>query len=481
MIDLNPAHSLLLAVIGFSILLMLVRPRGIPEVYWITAGTVLLLLLRLIPVQLAVKAAGESADVIFFLIGMMLLAELAKDTGVFDWISSLAVHKANGSSGRLFAWIYGIGLLTTVFLSNDATAVVLTPAILAAVRKARVDPTPHLFACALIANAASFVLPISNPANLVVFQQRMPSLGGWLISLLVPSLLAIGVTYGVLRLLFRGSLQDRVAAHNTVTALPPRGKLVLAGLACVVAVLLTASALHWSLGLPTLLAALTVTTLVCVSTRVNPLKLVRRISWGTLALVTGLYVMVEGMESIGALHVTAAALQWVETLGPARSALLTGFGLGIANSLVNNLPLGLLAGGTLQVLHIQGLLANAAVIGVDLGPNLSITGSLATILWLLALRREKLDVSFWRFLRYGAVAMPAALGAAILMQSSSARGNAVGQDHKAATTPCISQKQLAQGCGLAPSSCGAMCSNRARRIPAKSLEFAATESGRIWA
>ena len=96
-----------------------------------------------------------------------------------------------------------------------------------------------------------------------------------------------------------------------------------------------------------------------------------------------------------------------------------GFGVGIGNNLVNNLPLGLIAGGTIQAANVHGLLANATMIGVDLGPNLSVTGSLATILWLIALRKEKLEVSFWKFLQVGVIAMPialaAALGGAILM------------------------------------------------------------------
>jgi arsenical pump membrane protein len=92
-----------------------------------------------------------------------------------------------------------------------------------------------------------------------------------------------------------------------------------------------------------------------------------------------------------------------------------GFGVGLANNLVNNLPLGLLAGGTLAAAHRQqGLLANAVLLGVDLGPNLSVTGSLATILWLLALRQQKVSVSGWQFLKAGAVAMPVALLAALL-------------------------------------------------------------------
>ncbi len=94
--------------------------------------------------------------------------------------------------------------------------------------------------------------------------------------------------------------------------------------------------------------------------------------------------------------------------------------MGEANNLVNNLPLGLLAGATLQAAHAKGLVASAVLIGVDLGPNLSITGSLATILWLIALRKQKIDVNFWDFFRIGAVAMPiallASLAGAVLMQ-----------------------------------------------------------------
>ena len=69
----------------------------------------------------------------------------------------------------LFLLVYVTGVVITTFLSNDATAVVLTPAVYAAARTAKAEPLPLLFACALIANAASFVLPISNPANLVLY------------------------------------------------------------------------------------------------------------------------------------------------------------------------------------------------------------------------------------------------------------------------------------------------------------------------
>lgn len=415
------AHIILPAIVGVSILLMLVRPRGIPEVYWVGGGALLLIALRLVPLKLAGKAVAEGSDVYLFLIGMMLLSALADANGVFDWVSSVAISGANGSSARLFTLVYGIGTLTTIFMSNDATAVVLTPAIMTAVRKAKVEPLPHLFACALIANAASFVLPISNPANLVVFHQGMPPLGQWLISFGLPSILSIATTYLVMRVIFRADLQGEIKEKVTPEPLKSSGKLVLAGLGCVVAVLLAASTFGVDLGLPTCLAALVVTAVVSIKEKTNPLALAKEISWGTLALVAGLFVMVDAVESVGLLRFTTAALQRAQAMAPAAGALLVGFVVGIMNNIVNNLPLGLIAGGTVQAAHIKGLLANAVLIGVDLGPNLSVTGSLATILWLLALRKENIQVSFWKFLKVGAIAMPLALlfsiGGSILMHT----------------------------------------------------------------
>ncbi len=406
-------HGLLLAISTASILLMLIRPRGIAEVYWVGAGAILLVALRLIPLRLAGRAVAEGTDVYLFLIGMMLLSELAREHGVFDWVSSTAVRHARGSATRLFTLVYSIGTLVTIFMSNDATAVVLTPAILSVAKKAKAEPLPHLFACALIANAASFVLPISNPANLVVFHQGLPPLGAWLASFALPSLASVLVTYAVLRWIFRKPLASKLDSDVEAVPLRIEGRLVLGGLALVIVTLLTASAFRLDLGLPTCLAALAVTAVVSWKARSSPAKLAKAISWSTLALVAALFVLVDAVESTGALGLTQAALHWAANLPRAASAMLTAFAVGITNNLVNNLPLGLLAGATLHSAHTQGLLANAVLIGVDLGPNLSVTGSLATILWLLALQKEDVHVSFFDFLKVGAIAMPAALGAAI--------------------------------------------------------------------
>jgi arsenical pump membrane protein len=165
---------------------ILFRPREWPEAVWACLGAALLVACGLVSPQAAGTAIAKGADVYLFLAGMMVLAELARREGVFDWLASHAVRAAHGSRARLFALVYAVGILVTVFLSNDATAVVLTPAVYAAVKKARAEALPYLLSCAFIANAASFVLPISNPANLVVY--------------VVPSLLSIAATFIMLRI-----------------------------------------------------------------------------------------------------------------------------------------------------------------------------------------------------------------------------------------------------------------------------------------
>src|SRR6185312_4257204 len=187
---------------------VIIRPYRLPEAVWAVAGAIALVLLRLLPLSEALAGIAKGLDVYFFLVGMMLTAELARREGLFDYLAAFAVEHARGSPQRLFLLVYLVGTLVTVLLSNDATVIVLTPAVYAATRAAGAEPLPYMFVCAFIANAASFVLPISNPANLVVFGARMPHLAEWLRHYTLPSLAAIAATYVVLRFVLRKVLKE---------------------------------------------------------------------------------------------------------------------------------------------------------------------------------------------------------------------------------------------------------------------------------
>ena len=394
---------------------VILRPFAWPEAVWAVAGAALLVVLGLIPWQTALEGTAKGTDVYLFLVGMMLLSEIARKEGLFDWLAAHAVRAAKGSATRLFLLVYLVGTVVTVFLSNDACAVVLTPAVFAATKAAGVkQPLPYLFICAFIANAASFVLPISNPANLVVFAEHMPPLGQWLATFTLPSLLAIVTTYIVLRLSQNARLRaETVATAVETPALSLGGMVAGFGIVATGAALIGASAAGIELGLPTFLAGLATTLVVLAINRGGFVAVARDVSWGVLPLVAGLFVLVEALEKTGLLTRLADLLGQAAQGDPAATAWAGGALVAFGSNLVNNLPAGLLAGGAVQAAHVPETVAGAVLIGVDLGPNLSVTGSLATILWLTAIRREGENVSAWAFLKLGALVMPPALALAL--------------------------------------------------------------------
>ncbi len=393
---------------------VIIRPFRLPEAVWAVAGAILLVALGLLPVAEALTGIRKGVDVYLFLIGMMLIAELARREGLFDYLAAYAVEHARGSPQLLFLLVYAVGTLVTVLLSNDATAIVLTPAVYAATRAAGASPLPYLYVCAFIANAASFVLPISNPANLVVFGERMPHLTEWLRQFTLPSMAAIALTFVALWLTQRRALREETLRTDVEKPhLSREGRLAAFGIGAIAAVLLTASALDVQLGLPTFVCGVVTATAILLVSRQSPWPVIRGISWGVLPLVGGLFVMVEGLSRAGAIGQLSAWLHQGVTSSPHGTAWAAGLITAVADNIANNLPVGLVAGSVAASDHLPHEVIRAILIGVDLGPNISVTGSLATILWLTALRREKIEVSAWQFLKIGLVATPPALIAAL--------------------------------------------------------------------
>jgi arsenical pump membrane protein len=336
-------------IAGLATFGVIARPWNLPEFIWAVSGAVLLVLLNLLPWPDALAAAAKGTDVYFFLIGMMLLAEVARKEGLFDWLAAQAVRSSNGSAKRLFLIVYVVGTIVTVLLSNDATAVVLTPAVYAATRAAKVEPLPYLFICAFIANAASFVLPISNPANLVVFGTQMPPLSEWLHYFALPSAVAIAATYVALRLTQRRGLDAAVAAVDEMPPFTLGGKLAAAGIAMTAVGLLGASALGRDLGLPTFVAGATVTVIVLLIGRQSPMPILKDVSWSVLPLVAGLFILVEGLYRTGVLPSLAGVLKDAAMASPQTTSWIAGIVVAFASNLVNNLPAGLIAATVSQL------------------------------------------------------------------------------------------------------------------------------------
>lgn len=404
------SHLAIWIIAALAVAGVIVRPFKTIEAVWAVGGAVLLVVLRLITPSAALTGIAKGTDVYLFLGGMMLLAEVARSEGLFDWLAALATQHADGSPRRLFLLIYLVGTVVTVFLSNDATAVVLTPAVAAAVRTAKAEkPLPYLLICAFVANAASFVLPISNPANLVIYGSHMPPLLQWLPRYLLPSTVSIAATYALLRWTQRHALHQTIARQVPVPELSGGGKIAAAGIAATAIVLLTVSAIDMQLGLPTCIAGAATAAVVLLYQPAKAWSIVKDISWSVLPLVAGLFVLVEALNETGLAAMIGTLLRDAAAYSVAWAAWSAGIVVAFGSNLANNLPVGLIGGSVLRRDHIADQVTRAILIGVDLGPNLSVTGSLATILWLSVLRREGVSVGMHQFLKLGAIIMPPAL------------------------------------------------------------------------
>jgi arsenical pump membrane protein len=327
------------------------------------------------------------------------------------------VLRARGSPRRLFVLVYAVGTVVTVFMSNDATAVVLTPAVFAAAKAARREPLAYVYICAFIANAASFVLPISNPANLVLFDGELPGLIAWLARFALPSLVAVLVTYAVLRWRLRRHLQAAMADAPQRRPLPRGAGVTLVGIVLTALVLLGASFARIDLGWPAAAAGIATALAAMLVERSPPWPVLRHVSWSIIPLVAGLFVLVAAVEQTGAIGALVREIAALAEQSASGAAFVFGTGWGFASNLMNNLPAGLIAATALGQAKPPEVVVDAVLIGVDLGPNLSITGSLATILWLIALRRDGELVGFWDFFKIGVVTMPPALILAIAVRT----------------------------------------------------------------
>jgi len=207
----------------------------------------------------------------------------------------------------------------------------------------------------------------------------------------------------------RNALKQKIETNILIPILSEGGRTAIFGIVGTAVILLVASALNIQLGFPTAVTGIITSGIVIIRARKNPWIVVKDVSWSVLPLVAGLFVLVEALSKTGVIQVLNILLHQNAQNAVNQTAWGTGIVIAFACNLMNNLPVGLITGSVIQGGHIPDIIKSSALIGVDLGPNLSITGSLATILWLVALRREGQSVSAWAFLKLGFLIMTVAL------------------------------------------------------------------------
>ena len=259
-------------------------------------------------------------------------------------------------------------------------------------------------------------MPVSNPSNLLVLARTPLPFGSFLAHLLLPSALALAATLWGLLVHFRVELAEPFQVSPDDHSSPDRRvRVALTGVAGLAVLYVVAGAVGWPLGLVALAGAAVLLALDTWAGSWEPRALAREIPWALFPLFGGLVLLVQGAERTGVFMPLADAVAAADRLGVGGLPLAV-LGLAILANLLNNLPAAMVAASALGALPPDAAradLAAAVIVGVNLGPNLTTVGSLATMLWLVLLRRRGVDISALEYLRVGAiVTVPALLAAA---------------------------------------------------------------------
>ena len=409
--------TILVSIIAvFTLVGIMLRPFKLDEARIALGGAALLLLLGLIAPLDALTVLLGDWNIFFFFLGMMTLSAMADAAGLFDWLAAKAAGLSAGSSRRLLLNTFLLGCLISMILSNDATALILTPIVYTLVTRLRLPVLPFMFACTFIADTASFLLPVSNPINIIVLTTFRLDLWTYLRLLLLPALVVISINIAAFFLLYRRQLRGtfdgkRLASASAAIRHPAYFRYTCAVLLLVAVSYIIASALQFPLSIVAVSGAalLLAGALAWKQTTIRDTS--KHISWSIFGFIAGMFIIVRAVELT---NITALFGQLLLHLsgGSSFGAVMVGTaGASLGTNLINNVPMAVVLTSALQsVQHAPATtrlgFISATILGCDLGPNLTTVGSLATVLWLLILRRRNIDVSGLDYFKVGVVITP---------------------------------------------------------------------------
>lgn len=405
-----------LAIFGATLLAVLTRPGRLPEGASAAIGAAAMLATGLASPGDLGAVTRDNLTVLAFFLGMMALTTLAEEAGVFDRMARWAARLAGGSSRHLFFNVFLLGSLISTFLTNDATALILTPVVYALVTQLRLDPVPYVFACTFIADTASMTLPISNPIN-IILGQRFPTLSllDSLHYLLLPSLAAICINMALFAALFRRKVRGafQLRPETPATAADRRALgiaaalLIGTGAAFVIASELRPAAV----GVVALAGGGAMVLAAALQGRLRWRTLAGGISWGIFPFLICMFLLVRGIEHQGATLQLGEALSRLAGTGTVRPALVATLLAALGSNLINNVPAVAVLSASIPMVHggSRQALVYGTLAGCDLGPNLTVVGSLSTMIWLLLLRQRGMEVSGLDNAKYGIIVTPVML------------------------------------------------------------------------
>jgi arsenical pump membrane protein len=390
--------------------LVLVAWGRLPDLAVTGTGAAVVVVTGLVGIGEVGDTLDRLAPTLAFLAAVFVLAEVARDAGLFE-ATGRWMGERGQTSRRLVVAVSAMAVVVTVLMSLDATAVLLTPVVVQLVAQRGVRPDPPLLATTQLANASSSFLPVSNLTNLLVFSSTGLTFGGFALRMALPTLAASSVVVGVaVRSDARARLPSTAPSSGAAAAGIDRfAWFVVGAIAAVTGAFFVGSAFAVPPAWIALGGAAVVAAVAIGRRRATPAGLVRAASPGFLVFVVGLAVVVQAAVD----HGLGDAARAVLPTGDGLLALLaTATVAAVLANLVNNVPATLVLASVVPSGSTALLLA--VLLGVNVGPNLTYTGSLATLLWRRVVRAAGVEPSRSAFFRFALFATPLALALSTL-------------------------------------------------------------------
>jgi arsenical pump membrane protein len=408
---LNAAAAESLSVLALAAVLAwaVIRPRDWPEAVAAVPAAVLVIAAGAVTGRAAVAEARRLGPVIGFLAAVLVLAQLCDDEGLFQACGEWMARASAGRSRRLLALVFAVAAVITAVLSLDATVVLLTPVVAATAARLDARARPHLYACTHLANSASLLLPVSNLTNLLAFAASGLAFGRFAELMALPWLAVIGTEYVIFSRVFAADLDAGAQPAPAAAGGTRVPVFAVAVVALTLAGFVIASAVGVNPAWAALAGAAVLAGRALARHRTSGAALVRAADPPFLAFVLGLGIVVQAVTGNG----LGSALRPLLPGGTSLPALLaTAVVAAALANVINNLPAVLVLVPLAAPSGAGAILA--VLLGVNIGPNLTYTGSLATLLWRRVLRQQGSGPSLREFTRLGLLTVPAGLVLAVL-------------------------------------------------------------------
>ncbi|MGW4501522.1 SLC13 family permease [Micromonospora sp. NPDC004336] len=356
--------------------------------------------------------AGIDWDVIFLLLGMMIIVGVIKQTGVFEFLAIWAAQRSQGRPYRLMVLLVAITGAASPFLDNVTTVMLVAPITISVCRRLGIPAAPYLIAEVLASNIAGAATLIGDPPNIIIGSRAGLSFNDFLVHMAPVTVLMFLAFLVLARIMFRRSFvyhPERFAAVRDMDAraaiTDPR---MLARCLVVLGVVVLGFMLHTVIHVDVAVVALLGAGLMVLVTRADTSAYLAEVEWPTLVFFTGLFVMVAGLTETGVIEQVG---QWAgDAVGDDFFAAATSliFGSALLGAFFDNIPYT----ATMAPI-VEGLVAGAPdpgtgealwwsfALGADLGGNGTAVAASANIVVLGIAARAGEPISFWRFTRYG--------------------------------------------------------------------------------